>query len=629
MFFRQARQCLLTLLPCLCFWACHLHAQETAPAALVPTLAYCLDTDGSMTIERVGACDFQAHHSSPDNTRHAAHWIRITADLPTAQPMGLRLYVGPHFLSQIDFFEQTQERWQPQHAGNDDALTPAPAHAVIGGYRFVTGPRPAGVNVFYLRIDSSGPVHARIDLEPMSAPDAGLFRQQIGLGMQMGGLALMWTMGLIAWVVLREPMMARFAVYVADLMLCLLSGSGLLFFALWPESPQVDRLFFHAAICTRLACWVWLLRGFFIGLKPPGWYVWMCRVLYVLVLGCLLLVTQERHALAFGLILLGSLFFTAMHTLALWRTPGMQVLERNVLSGGMAASAGLLLLLGLVAIYPNDSQTVTYVARLLDLATPLLLLLLIAFKSRQDRQELGRVKTVLAQENLRAQLQQQSLDERKTLIDMLVHELKNPLASIGFSIRSIESVIDPWDEQPIRRLQNIRHSIRNMDQVIERCSLMNLMDQRNATLRFASCVLSDFLQALVSEHPAHARVTLHVEPEIVLQTDAQLLRIAVSNLLENAVKYSRADSRIQVVAGRSSQGAAGVQIRIENMVGAHGVPDVHEVFRKFYRHPLAQSLSGSGLGLYLVREICHWLGGDVHYRCTDGQHVVFDMALPA
>lgn len=218
------------------------------------------------------------------------------------------------------------------------------------------------------------------------------------------------------------------------------------------------------------------------------------------------------------------------------------------------------------------------------------------------------------------------------LIDMLTHELRNPLASISFAVGSLEDEWGGSQERPERRLRNIQRAIENMDSVIERCSLMNLMDQESAVVQRAPLDLSAFVLAFVKAHAGCARIDLELPPGgSPLNSDSQLLRIVLSNLLENAVKYSPPGSRIRLRLGRETQ-AGGQQVIVLSMTNAiapGGAPDPGQVFERFYRHPLAQAQSGSGLGLYLVRAICRWLGGEVGYRRVSEQEVAFDLRLPA
>jgi K+-sensing histidine kinase KdpD len=118
-------------------------------------------------------------------------------------------------------------------------------------------------------------------------------------------------------------------------------------------------------------------------------------------------------------------------------------------------------------------------------------------------------------------------------------------------------------------------------------------------------------------------------PELLLHTDASLLRLVLGNLIDNALKYSPPRSDITILIASSVYGTrAGAQISIQNLPGVAGWPDATEVFKKYYRSPRAHHQTGSGLGLYLVHSTAHMLGGEMRYA-PDAHYVRFTLWLPA
>ncbi len=94
-----------------------------------------------------------------------------------------------------------------------------------------------------------------------------------------------------------------------------------------------------------------------------------------------------------------------------------------------------------------------------------------------------------------------------------------------------------------------------------------------------------------------------------------MLAIVLSNLLENAYKYSVPNTIIDVwlEAGNGAEGQAGWRWQAENAVNEVGAPDGNKVFDKYYRGSLAQRQSGSGLGLFLVKTLLELMRGQVAY----------------
>jgi signal transduction histidine kinase len=108
-----------------------------------------------------------------------------------------------------------------------------------------------------------------------------------------------------------------------------------------------------------------------------------------------------------------------------------------------------------------------------------------------------------------------------------------------------------------------------------------------------------------------------------------MLSIVLSNLLENAYKYSATDTPILVTLAphTTEDGQPSWRWTVENTVGEAGLPDAAQVFDKYYRSPHAQRQSGSGLGLFLVKSLVELMRGRVNCIPLDDR-VRFEWWLP-
>jgi signal transduction histidine kinase len=126
------------------------------------------------------------------------------------------------------------------------------------------------------------------------------------------------------------------------------------------------------------------------------------------------------------------------------------------------------------------------------------------------------------------------------------------------------------------------------------------------------------LGAVVEGCVAYARTFHHVSPEALayrpgpparILGDMDEVRAAVSNLIENAVKYSPDNPRVLVETAAAAGGYATVRVSDQ---GA-GIPksDLRRIFKRFHRvpGPLTAAVSGTGLGLYIVRSVAKRHGG--------------------
>jgi len=213
-------------------------------------------------------------------------------------------------------------------------------------------------------------------------------------------------------------------------------------------------------------------------------------------------------------------------------------------------------------------------------------------------------------------------DEQDRFLTMLSHELKTPLSVLRLTL-GMEGVL------PEKARTRAQQSVQDMDAIVERCLQVDRLQHHRYVGVHETCQVEDLLHPLCQAHPQARRIAVHCDSLPPLVTDAQLLRTALGNLLDNALKYSPASSAVQVEAcAQNRNGRAGIGIRFTNVAGSAGRPDAGQVFRKYYRSPGAHSRTGSGLGLYLVRSIVRRLGGWVGLEPTDGGMVCFAMWLP-
>ena len=115
--------------------------------------------------------------------------------------------------------------------------------------------------------------------------------------------------------------------------------------------------------------------------------------------------------------------------------------------------------------------------------------------------------------------------------------------------------------------------------------------------------------------------------DIAVDGDRRQLVSAVSNLIDNAVKYSNVECNVTVGA-RIDGSYAVIEVEDEGI----GIParDLDRIFERFYRVDRARSreTGGTGLGLAIVRHVATNHGGDVSVRSREGEGSVFTLRIP-
>jgi signal transduction histidine kinase len=141
---------------------------------------------------------------------------------------------------------------------------------------------------------------------------------------------------------------------------------------------------------------------------------------------------------------------------------------------------------------------------------------------------------------------------------------------------------------------------------------------------FTRQVASDF--SVLAEEKDQALAIDTLEP-VEISADRQVLRHALVNLVDNAVKYSPHGSTIRLVVRRTNDGGS-----LEVIDQGPGIPPPHRgrVFERFYRVDKSRSRlsGGSGLGLAIARWAVEVHGGEIELEVHDGQGCAFRVTLP-
>lgn len=278
----------------------------------------------------------------------------------------------------------------------------------------------------------------------------------------------------------------------------------------------------------------------------------------------------------------------------------------------------LLFLLSIFGFLPCDERVLN--GRVMQgFIAGILLIIVLRIRSNQieKNRQLAIKQIELKQQELDIEWQHQ--EEKSQFLGILAHDLKTPLALI--------KMVLGIKEFSVEHINYLNNAVNDMNSVIERCLQVSELEERKLSLVFKEINLLNLLNELKNQSPAHRRININCDSSLVFQTDDQILQIILSNLIDNANKYSASHTSIYINVSKSfHNNCDGVEIAIDNIPGSVGWPDPDKVFQKYYRAN-NQQLSGSGQGLYLIKNLAVVLGGYIRY-IPYKFHVSFILWLP-
>jgi signal transduction histidine kinase len=221
--------------------------------------------------------------------------------------------------------------------------------------------------------------------------------------------------------------------------------------------------------------------------------------------------------------------------------------------------------------------------------------------------------------------------QQTSFVDNVSHELKTPLSSILLFSEMLRWKKDLTPEKKEKYLDTVIGETHRLDRIVTNTLTFSRI-RRHAALKKAPCDLSRTIrEAWDSQKDVldkrGFRLEESIQEKILLRADADSLRQVVLNLVSNAEKYSPEKKEIEIVLA-----ASGKEAVLEISDRGIGVPpsERKKIFQEFYRvdSRLSASASGSGIGLYIVKNIVEGHGGVVSCRARPDGGSIFRVSLP-
>ena len=206
------------------------------------------------------------------------------------------------------------------------------------------------------------------------------------------------------------------------------------------------------------------------------------------------------------------------------------------------------------------------------------------------------------------QCEKEAVENNKTVIATLSHDIKTPIASIRAYTEGLQAHMDSTPEKRERYLSVIMRKCDEVSKLTNDLFLHSLSDLDKLKIHAESVSLCAFVEEVVTEIAGeHNDVTFHKpEFEATVSADKNRLTQIIENLINNSRKYAKTPIDIHLTRSEGS-----VEIHFTDY--GPGIPDsdMPFIFDKFYRGKNADKEQGSGLGLYIVKYLAEKMGGTV------------------
>jgi two-component system, OmpR family, sensor histidine kinase CiaH len=244
-------------------------------------------------------------------------------------------------------------------------------------------------------------------------------------------------------------------------------------------------------------------------------------------------------------------------------------------------------------------------------------------KRRKDFRNIGEgatflvvilIASIFVYQAVRRQIRLQH--QQENFMMAITHELKTPIAIAKLNLETLLKYALS-DEKKLKMLQATLQETNRLNTLVSNILVSSQLEGGRYRIAKEELDLSDLVKTAVTDFKnrfPERHWHCEIEPEIDLDGDSLLLQILVSNLIENAIKYSPKEGLITCKLFQKNK-----TVQFQVMDEGPGIPDDEKkrVFEKFYRigNETTRTTKGTGLGLYLCKKIVEDHHG--HIRVTD------------
>ena len=250
-----------------------------------------------------------------------------------------------------------------------------------------------------------------------------------------------------------------------------------------------------------------------------------------------------------------------------------------------------------------------------------------AVVEREDR-----LRAVAAENAALYEEAQAAVRLREEFLSIAAHELKTPITSVRGSaqltLRRFEREGSLDAQRTTAALRTIDSQAARLASLVDRLLDVSRLRAGKLALELATCDLAALLRGAAERAQATTTrhvVVVHAPDRLDVQIDQLRIEQVVTNLLDNAIKYSPEGGAVEVhldVVGES------VRLAVRDHGTGIPVEDLSRVFDRFFQSHNASHLSGMGLGLYVAQEIVELHGGTISARLPEGGGTLVEVVLP-
>lgn len=608
------------------FWVFSASAREP-----IIERAYWQDESALATLEQAQTQTYESYDGVLSRGYTAdAIWIRLRVT-PPAGSETLVLRMGPVYLDDIRLFDPLSDTGWPRKSGDTTRFESNEFNSLAHTFVIPAGQGPRTV---WLRVRTDSTTLISVDAFTPQDMVEREFHAQVASFAVLALVAMFMILVFISWLNDRDALSGFFVVRQLCYFFYTASLFGFHRYALsGVADPAALDMLYSWMVVGATAMSFGFEYKFLNEYSPPSWVRVVLKVLLAwsaAVVG-LLLSGYVPQALKLNMLLNTVGVITLLVLSMVFIEDGKSTARSTAVLLRKPFVVGYYLIVNLVLVFSlmpylgwmQGNEFAVNGLVFYTVCSGLAMTVLMQLRAQQIRKAQSAFEQELLISQSQVALEKSRREEQTHLFHMLMHELKNPLAVIDMALLAKNDSEKTHDY--------INRSVAQIKNILERCVRADQLTEGHVVIDQQPVALNRFLcDMLRADHRLDQKLVLNLDESLRVNTDPQLLEVMLGNLMDNAVRYGDPlmPVEIQAQARPNPAGEMGVCVTVSNHPGPAAWPDGSKVFKKYYRSPGAESQSGTGLGLYLVRTLASLVGGECRYA-PDATHIRFELWLPS
>lgn len=562
------------------------------------------------------------------------HWVRLQITPPPGHAGDAVLAILPPFLDDVRLYwpvardAATGVRYAERRAG--DSLPFAAREVPYRGHAFALNFQDDAPVTAFMRVETTSSlifmprVWGRAEFADVMSLDYTL------LGLSYGILLTVLAMHLGSGFWREAPAHRLYMIY---LLVCLghhlfINGLAAQFF--WPQYPMFTNTgATWLALLSMSVGAAFYKNVLLVEADKTPWLIWVFRLaIGGPVLAWLLMLFGGRSDLMKWVAPLTLI----MAVCGLGRSVQLLMQGRSgsrflVLASAFSLSGGLAYVLLLLGVLPvSEGLLQSYQNSNLLALMALNFSLMRSLREQQRLRQVAEREMALAQQSM---VRESALREEQTqFMAMMSHEIKNPLSSIEAAADALQDLHPALSEAETVRLARIHRGVAQIDRLMNQLIRQDHFSQAAAQLSFSRVdvrqLCAEAIEATGQRECFQFQYLL--DESMFLRADPTWVRLALDNLLDNALKYGGVGTLVDLSVHSDAEA-----ILIDVADRGPGIPEElrQKVFDRYFRSPQAGHLPGAGLGLHLVQCVTQWHKGDVRVLARSGGGTLVRWRLPS